>query len=114
MKKVIAVIFAGGSGVRMGAGKPKQFLEVIGKPIIIHTLEIFELHPEVDEIIIPCKEDYMEPLKRMIRRYDISKVRRSCRAEARPWGRFITGLWQRRPITETMRWCWCTTGSGPS
>lgn len=60
--------------MRMGAGKPKQFLEVIGKPIIIHTLEIFELHPEVDEIIIPCKEDYMEPLKRMIRRYDISKV----------------------------------------
>ena len=76
MEKVIAVIFAGGSGVRMGAGKPKQFLEVAGRPIIIHTLEIFEMHPEVDEIVISCKEDYIEPLKRMLRRNDISKVSR--------------------------------------
>lgn len=76
MERVIAVVFAGGSGVRMGAGKPKQFLEVAGRPIIIHTLEIFEMHPEVDEIVIACKEDYIEPLKRMLRRNDISKVSR--------------------------------------
>ena len=35
----IAIIFAGGSGKRMGAGMPKQFLEINGKPIIIHTLD---------------------------------------------------------------------------
>ena len=40
--KNIAIIFAGGSGARMGSGLPKQFIEVNGKPIIIHTLEIFE------------------------------------------------------------------------
>ena len=38
----IAIIFAGGSGVRMGAGVPKQFLEINGKPILIHTLQLFE------------------------------------------------------------------------
>ena len=42
--KNIAIIFAGGSGARMGSGLPKQFIEVDGKPIIIHTLEIFEEH----------------------------------------------------------------------
>ena len=39
----IAIIFAGGSGARMGSGLPKQFIEVNGKPIIIHTLDIFEV-----------------------------------------------------------------------
>ena len=47
MKKNIAIIFAGGSGARMGTGIPKQFIEVNGKPIIIHTLEIFEDHPGI-------------------------------------------------------------------
>ena len=40
--KNIAIVFAGGTGQRMGAGLPKQFIEVYGKPIIIHTLDIFE------------------------------------------------------------------------
>lgn len=75
MSKVVAVIFAGGSGVRMGAGKPKQFLEVNGKPIIIHTLDIFENHPGVDEIYIACKENYITKLNKMLDRYDITKVK---------------------------------------
>ena len=48
MAKNIAVIFAGGSGARMGAGLPKQFLEIDGKPIIIHTLELFEENDSID------------------------------------------------------------------
>ena len=75
MSKNIAIIFAGGSGVRMGAGKPKQFLEIDGRPIIIYTLDIFEDHPQIDEIYIACKEDYIEKLKKLIRRYDITKVK---------------------------------------
>lgn len=49
----IAVIFAGGSGRRMNNdGKPKQFLELKGKPIIIYTLELFDQHPEIDGIVV--------------------------------------------------------------
>lgn len=45
----IGVIFAGGVGKRMNSRvKPKQFIDVYGKPIIIHTLELFENHPEID------------------------------------------------------------------
>lgn len=75
MSKNIAIIFAGGSGVRMGAGKPKQFLEVEGRPIIIHTLDIFEEHPSIDEIYIACKEDYITKLQKLVKRYDITKVK---------------------------------------
>lgn len=74
-RKVIAIIFAGGTGVRMGAELPKQFIEVEGKPIMIHTLDIFENSPMVDEIYIACKEDYLDMLNELIDRYKIDKVR---------------------------------------
>jgi len=74
MSANIAIIFAGGSGARMGAGLPKQFIEVNGKPIIVHTLEIFEEHPEIDQIYIACKEDYIQKLWKFVKRFDISKV----------------------------------------
>ena len=66
--KNIAIIFAGGSGARMGSGLPKQFIEVEGKPIIIHTLEIFEEHPMIDQIYIACKEDYIRTLEKMVKK----------------------------------------------
>ena len=75
MSKNIVVIFAGGSGVRMGAGKPKQFLEVNGKPIIIHTLELFEEHPMIDEIYVACKEDYIKKLNKLLSKSWITKVK---------------------------------------
>ena len=56
----IAIIFAGGSGIRMGAGVPKQFLEINGKPVIIHTLQLFEYHEDIDRIYLAVLEDYID------------------------------------------------------
>lgn len=75
MSKNVAIIFAGGSGARMGSGLPKQFIEVNGKPIIIHTLEIFEDHPLIDAIYVACKEDYIGKLEKMLKRHMITKVK---------------------------------------
>lgn len=47
-----AIIVAAGSGTRFGAQVPKQFVEIFGKPLIIHTLERFENCPAIDEIIL--------------------------------------------------------------
>lgn len=74
MGKNIGIVFAGGSGARMGSGIPKQFLEVNGKPIIIHTLEIFEEHPDIDEIYVACKEDYIDKLQKLALRFMITKL----------------------------------------
>jgi 2-C-methyl-D-erythritol 4-phosphate cytidylyltransferase len=50
------LIFAGGVGQRMNTrAKPKQFLELRGKPVLIYTLEHSEFHPEVDGIAIVCQ-----------------------------------------------------------
>lgn len=71
----IAVIFAGGSGARMHTtSRPKQFLELSGKPILIYTLELFESHPEIDAIVVACIESWIPYLRKMIRKYDIGKV----------------------------------------
>ena len=70
----IAIIFAGGSGVRMGAGVPKQFLEINGKPIIIHTLQIFQYHELIDKIYISVLKDYIPYMKDLVEEYHLSKV----------------------------------------
>ncbi|MBR4083463.1 MAG: 2-C-methyl-D-erythritol 4-phosphate cytidylyltransferase [Lachnospiraceae bacterium] len=72
---VTALIFAGGTGKRMNSrSKPKQFLEMHGKPIIIYTLEHFEYHNEIEQIVIVCLADWIEELKGMLKRYGITKV----------------------------------------
>lgn len=72
---VTALIFAGGAGRRMNSrSKPKQFLELHGKPIIIYTLEHFEYHDEIDRITVVCLTDWITELKGLLRRYGITKV----------------------------------------
>ena len=71
-----ALIFAGGAGRRMhSAGKPKQLLELHGKPIIIHTLEHFDRHPEIDAIAVVCIAGWVDYLKELLVRFHIKKVR---------------------------------------
>lgn len=70
----IAIIFAGGTGTRMGAGLPKQFLQINGKPILIHTLDNFQNSHLIDKIYIACKEDYIEHTKKEIEKHQITKV----------------------------------------
>lgn len=56
----IALIVAGGSGLRMGSDVPKQFLLIHGKPILMHTLSVFANIPSVDEIILVLPESQVE------------------------------------------------------
>lgn len=72
-----ALIFAGGTGRRMNTrSKPKQFLEIHGKPVIIYTLEHFEYHEEIESIVVVCVKDYMEELKGLLKRFGITKVQK--------------------------------------
>lgn len=71
----IAVIFAGGTGRRMHTtSRPKQFLEYQGKPIIIYTLELFDNHPMIDEIVVACVEEWIPFLEKMLKKFEINKV----------------------------------------
>lgn len=73
----IAVIFAGGVGSRMHTKtKPKQFLDIHGKPIIVHTIEKFQNHPEINAVIVACVEEWIPYLKQLIEHYSLTKVRK--------------------------------------
>ena len=72
-----AVIFAGGVGKRMHAKDiPKQFLKMHDKPIIVHTLELFEEHPEIDAIVVACVSNYIGYMNELVRKYNLKKVQK--------------------------------------
>lgn len=72
----IAIIFAGGVGQRLNGkdSTPKQFLKINGKPIIIHTLELFEKNPKIDRIYIAIHPKYYEYMHELVRYYYITKT----------------------------------------
>ena len=71
----IPVIFAGGSGSRMNTkSRPKQFLDLNGKPVIIYTIELFDNHPDVDGIVVVCLESWIPFLQKMLKKFEINKV----------------------------------------
>ncbi len=73
--KNIAVIFAGGSGTRMNTvSRPKQFLELKGKPVIIYTLELFDNHPQIEGIVVVCIEQWIPFLEKQLNKFEINKV----------------------------------------
>lgn len=71
----VAIILAGGKGIRAGLGVPKQFAEVQGKPVIAYTLDLFQEHPEIDAIEIVCVNGYIDQMWEICRKYNLSKVK---------------------------------------
>ncbi len=73
--KNIAIIFAGGTGERMGNNEvPKQFLTVAGKPILTYTLERFQRHDEIDGIILVALKGWLDYCQKMISSWQLDKV----------------------------------------
>ena len=70
----IAVILAGGIGKRLGAGKPKQFVELCGKPMILYSMEIYQKSSQIDAIEIVCVKEYIDYVWKLVRENNISKV----------------------------------------
>ena len=66
---IYGVILAGGVGSRMGGDKPKQYLNLKGRPIIIYTIEKFFACPEIDRIIVLCPAQWEEHTKDLIKKY---------------------------------------------
>lgn len=70
----IAMIIAGGSGSRMHQDIPKQFLTVNEKPVIIYTLEVFQRHPAIDEVVVVCIEGWEQVLWAYVKQFNLTKV----------------------------------------
>lgn len=71
-----AVVFAGGSGIRMNTRTtPKQFLRIHGRTILEHTLTHFEEHPRIDGIAVACLESWIPMLRNELDSAGFTKVK---------------------------------------
>lgn len=67
---VIAAVFAGGKGSRMGNTEtPKQYLMLGSKPIIIHTVEKFFINSSIDKVVVLCPDIWIAQTKDLIKKY---------------------------------------------
>lgn len=73
-EKIVALVLAGGTGERMGSNLPKQFLELGGKPLIMHSVLKFEESPVVSDIIIVCHKSHIVTMKSMLEHSGVKKL----------------------------------------
>src|SRR5881397_2647881 len=73
----VAIVVAAGKGTRLGGERPKQFLELGGVPIIIHTLRQFERCREVDQVIVVLPADQTAGFQSLAHRFELKKVSRA-------------------------------------
>lgn len=66
----IAIILSGGVGSRMRSDRPKQYIEVKGRPILSYAVDKFLIHPEIDKIIIALNDVWLDYAKEHL---DLSK-----------------------------------------
>lgn len=68
------IILAGGVGSRLKSAVPKQFIEIDGCPIIVHTIRSFQDNPNIDHIIVVCLGNWIEHTKNIVKKYNLDKV----------------------------------------
>lgn len=74
MKQLGVVIVAAGKGSRMRTQESKQYLQLAGKPILVHTLTLFQRLEQVDTIVLVTGAEDVERCKEYVNRYGLSKV----------------------------------------
>jgi 2-C-methyl-D-erythritol 4-phosphate cytidylyltransferase len=72
----VAIVVAGGKGTRFGGNRPKQFLELDGLPIIIHTLRQFEQSCQIEEVVVVLAAEEIAPFHSLVERFGLPKVSR--------------------------------------
>lgn len=88
-----AIVLAAGVGQRMrNGGLPKQFLKLMGKPIIIYTLEKFQGSEDIDKIVVVCHGSYIENMKSLISQYQIDKAEQIVVGGSNRQGSLLHGL----------------------
>lgn len=95
----VALIMAGGLGQTLLQDIPKQFLNVLDKPVIIYALEQFQKHPAIDKIVISCLEGWEEMCRAYAKQFGINKLELVVTGGPDGQSSARNGLW------EMKKWC---------
>jgi 2-C-methyl-D-erythritol 4-phosphate cytidylyltransferase len=72
----VAIVVGGGKGVRFGGDRPKQFLELNGIPIIVHTLRQFELSRQIEKVVVVLPAPEVANFQSLVDKFDLKKISR--------------------------------------
>ncbi|HEX3085811.1 MAG TPA: 2-C-methyl-D-erythritol 4-phosphate cytidylyltransferase [Pyrinomonadaceae bacterium] len=72
----VAIVVGGGKGVRFGGDRPKQFLELNGIPIIVHTLRQFELSRQIEKVVVVLPAPEVASFQSLVDKFDLKKIAR--------------------------------------
>lgn len=89
---IAAIILAGGSGERFSSSNPKQLVNLAGKPVICHTIEVFENHSDINEIILVVDETNQANVQNLIAENGYGKVSKVVIGGATRQGSSFNGL----------------------
>ena len=73
--KTVAIILAGGKSSRNQQNIPNQFINILGKPVIVYCLEAYQTHPAIDDIYIVCLKGWEKIVTAYAEQYHITKLR---------------------------------------
>jgi 2-C-methyl-D-erythritol 4-phosphate cytidylyltransferase len=81
----MAIVVAAGTGSRIGGELPKQFLQLGNKPMIVHSLDLFERSDLIDEVVLVVHQDYLAYASQaIVDEYKLHKIRKiTCGGETR-------------------------------
>jgi len=71
----VAIVVAAGRGTRLGGDRPKQFLELAGVPLIVHTLRQFERSKQINEVITVLPAEDTAGFESLAQKFELSKLR---------------------------------------
>lgn len=72
---ISAVVVAAGKGTRMGIVENKIFCRIGNKPVLAHTLSIFDESEDISEIILVCREEEQQTCQKIVQEFGIKNVR---------------------------------------
>ncbi|MDR9500289.1 MAG: 2-C-methyl-D-erythritol 4-phosphate cytidylyltransferase [Desulfurivibrionaceae bacterium] len=88
----IAIIPAGGLGSRMGLALPKQYCELLGVPLLVHTLRAFEATPAIDGVIVVVPGAHLQATRALVAEHGLRKVRQVVAGGGRRQDSVASGL----------------------
>ena len=74
-QKTVAIILAGGKSIRNHQNIPNQFINILGKPVIVYVLEAYQAHPAIDDIYVVCLKGWEQIVTAYAEQYGVSKLR---------------------------------------
>ena len=73
--RTVAIVLAGGKSTRNQQNIPNQFINILGKPVIVYCLEAYQAHPAIDDIYIVCLKGWEKIVNAYAEQYHITKLR---------------------------------------